>query len=134
MRVNETVWHLNLSKSVSFAAFWVVGHFPTLPCSRYPLPSQLLGCFCLFCNVRGRYGIGIALYINENLSPSCISNINITSDSVWVNIKGKYGYLIIGSIYRSPNSLAYHYDHIVNDFDLMSSFNYDLIIMGDYKL
>ena len=101
-----------------------------LHCSIADAEISLKG-FCLFRNDRDRNGGGVALYINENLSPSCISNINISSESVWVKIKGKYGYLIIGSIYRPPNSLAYHYDHIVNDFDLMSSFNYDLIIMGD---
>ena len=57
--------------------------------------------------------------------------ITDSSDLIYLHLKGKYGYLIIGSIYRPPNSLAYHYDHIVNDFDLISSFNYDLIIMGE---
>ena len=43
LRVNETVWYLNYLKYVNFVALWVVGHLPTLPHSRYPLPSQLLG-------------------------------------------------------------------------------------------
>ena len=83
--------------------------------------------FCLFRNDRDRNGGGVALYINENLSP-CIINDNISSESVWVKVK--YGYIIIGSIYRPPNSPVSYHDYII-DLDFISSFNYELIIMGD---
>ena len=86
--------------------------------------------FCLFRNDRDRNGGGVALYINENLSP-CMINDNISSESVWVKVKVKYGHIIIGSIYRPPNSPVSYHDYIINDLDFISSFNYELIIMGD---
>ena len=53
----------------------------------------------------------------------------------YCNIKAityfKYGYIIIGSIYRPPNSPVSYHDYIINDLDFISSFNYELIIMGD---
>ena len=88
--------------------------------------------FCLFRNDRDRNGGGVALYINENLSPCMINdNTCISSESVWVKVKVKYGYIIIGSIYRPPNSPVSYHDYIINDLDFISSFNYELIIMGD---
>ena len=45
-----------------------------------------------------------------------------------------YGYIIIGSIYRPPNSPVSYHDYIINDLDFISSFNYELIIMGDLNM
>ena len=86
--------------------------------------------FSIFRKDRDRNGGGVVLYVKENLSP-CILNGTFSTECVWVKVKTKNQYILIGSLYRPPSAPVVYYDNIINDLEFVSCFNYDIILMGD---
>ena len=77
----------------------------------------------LFRKDRNRNGGGVALYIH--------SRIKRTIESVWATVKTKSRNINIGSIYRTPSSLASYFDNIIDCIEQATQNGYELIILGD---
>ena len=79
--------------------------------------------------INGSHG-GVALCIKTNLSPSK-ANLPFNTESIWVLIKINSSKLLVSSIYRTPKSPVFYHQLILQDIELASSLNIDMVIMGD---
>ena len=79
--------------------------------------------------INGSHG-GVALCIKTNLSPSK-ANLPFNTESIWVLIKINSSKLLVSSIYRTPKSPVSYHQLIMQDIELASSLNIDMVIMSD---
>ena len=106
--------------------------------NRYTLQKSELETkgYTLFINNFETFGIrGVAIYIKKGLTANQIHPTNCADDTAWVEIKMKNKEkLIIGGVYRSPNSSGQQNDKLWETLLNMSdTYKDNLLIMGDFN-
>ena len=92
--------------------------------------------YTLFINNFETFGIrGVAIYIKKGITANQIHPTNCADDTAWVEIKMKNKEkLIIGGVYRSPNSSGQQNDKLWETLLNMSdTYKDNLLIMGDFN-
>ena len=106
--------------------------------NRYTLQKSELETkgYTLFINNFETFGIrGVAIYIKKGITANQIHPTNCADDTAWVEIKMKNKEkLIIGGVYRSPNSSGQQNDKLWETLLNMSdTYKDNLLIMGDFN-
>lgn len=89
------------------------------------------------CDRKDRLGGGTALYISNELRNSSFNDptLNAHPESLWVRIKGVNRDLLIGVIYRPPNSSQDSDEVLMNSLSRVNSLHHmQVVIMGDFNL
>ena len=89
--------------------------------------------FPLYRNDRNRHGGGVAIYIRDEIKHKLRSDLFVVGlESVWVSITTDDGssYLLC-SMYRPPSSRNDYYDMMIENIELASVCDQDIILMGD---
>ena len=96
--------------------------------------------FSLYRNDRNRHGGGVAFYVRETISHTLRADLSMTDiESLWVEMKSPDGtsYLLC-SMYRPPSASHDYYDKMIENIDLVSMLNKEIVIFRDlnfnYKL
>ena len=84
------------------------------------------------CSYRS-YG-GVATYIREGIPFAELSPSVICEDSVWLQVQSLDRLMVIGNVYRSPNSSRENNDRIIATIREVSSTCPILTIVGDFNL
>ena len=109
----------------------------TLPknCSYQPQPSEFnLAGYEFFSNMNSGAERGVALYIKSSLKPLEVKVLeNKTKEAVWAQIRlCNSDTLLVGSVYRSPNSSITNNENFNSMLQQANSLNYShVLIMGD---
>ena len=89
--------------------------------------------FSLYRNDRNRHGGGVAIYIRDEIKHKLRSDLFVVGlESVWVEITTDDGssYLLC-SMYRPPSSRNDYYDMMIENIELASVSDHEIILMGD---
>jgi hypothetical protein len=107
----------------------------TLPKGKHtnfvPFELDNLG-YISFHSVAGR---GISLYVKSEISPTQVDIDAGFTESLWISLTGDKKYsILLGCIYRSPNSTASNNDKLLTTLEKGASLTYDsMIIVGDFN-
>ena len=84
---------------------------------------------------RDRPGGGVAIYIRDTLLCKRRKDLEINGlEAVWVEVTIKSKKVIVGGIYRPPNSNADYFNLMLESIDRAYNTNiYDIIITGDFN-
>ena len=84
---------------------------------------------------RDRPGGGVAIYIRDTLLCKRRKDLEINGlEVVWVEVTIKSKKVIVGGIYRPPNSNADYFNLMLESIDRAHNTNiYDIIITGDFN-
>ena len=89
--------------------------------------------FVIYRNDRNRHGGGVALYVRDDVKHKPRKDLTIPGlESVWIEMStpDNKDYLIC-SMYRPPSASAAYYDKIIDNLELASSKNMEIIVMAD---
>ena len=96
--------------------------------------------FSLYRNDRNRHGGGVAFYVRETISHTLRADLSMPDiESLWVEVYSPDGtsYLLC-SMYRPPSASHDYYDKMIENIELVSMLNKEIVIFGDlnfnYKL
>ena len=80
-------------------------------------------------------GRGVTIYVNDRIRSELVNFDDNFKDQIWVRLEiTPKNTLLIGGIYRSPNSEASNNDHLIDLFDKLTTINNtDILIMGDFN-
>ena len=88
----------------------------------------------LFTNIEEKRHRGIAIYVDDKVIASEITIDNIHIDSLYVELKIQKRNMIIGGVYRSPNSTEEQDQQICSNMENVCNKNKkDVLIVGDYN-
>ena len=82
-----------------------------------------------------RPGGGVIIYARDNIACKRRKDIEINGlEAVWLEVKIKSKKILVGGIYRPPNSNSAYFDLIIESIDRAHNTNiYDIIITGDFN-
>ena len=89
--------------------------------------------FLLYRRDRNRHGGGVAFYIKKSIPHKLWADLSMPGlESIWVevNAPGGLSYLLC-SMYRPPSASHDYYDKIVENIELASMLNKEIVIFGD---
>ena len=89
--------------------------------------------FVIYRNDRNRHGGGVALYVRDDVKHKPRKDLTIPGlESVWIEMStpDNKDYLVC-SMYRPPSASAAYYDKIIDNLELASSKNMEIIVMAD---
>ena len=89
--------------------------------------------FSMYRNDRNRHGGGVAFYVRENISHTLRADLSMSDiESIWVEVNAPDGtsYLIC-SMYRPPSASHDYYDKMIENIELVSMLNKEIVIFGD---
>ena len=96
--------------------------------------------FSLYRNDRNRHGGGVAFYVRETISHTLRADLSMPDiESLWVEVNSPDGtsYLLC-SMSRPPSASHDYYDKMIENIELVSMLNKEIVIFGDlnfnYKL
>ena len=81
-------------------------------------------------------GRGVTIYVNDRLKSELVNINSDFKDQIWVRIELSTNHkILVGGLYRSPNSDITNNDHLINLFDQLTNRikGMDTIIMGDFN-
>ena len=83
----------------------------------------------------GRIGGGVVVYIRDNISFKRRQDLEINPlEAVWVEVSLKNKTILIGSVYRPPNSTVEYLNLISESFDrAINTGTKDILILGDFN-
>ena len=86
-------------------------------------------------NKTGRIGGGVVVYIRDNISFKRRQDLEInTLEAVWVEVSLKSNTILIGGVYRPPNSTVEYLNLISESFDrALNTDTKDILILGDFN-
>ena len=92
--------------------------------------------FQIIRNDRNRHGGGCAMYIRNSVTFSHeLSLQDQQIEALWCQIRPSKGDpFLVGCIYRHPNSLMAYFDRLINNIEKASNFNYNMVLLGDFKV
>ncbi len=79
----------------------------------------------------GRPGGGVCFYIKEQLKYKVLSDINSGIESLWLEIEGGKDKLILGTIYRPPDTDNRYYESMLDEIEKAKNINENVLLLGD---
>jgi hypothetical protein len=77
---------------------------------------------------------GVLIMVKSELDAQVFTKYECTfSESVWVEIAGKKDYILMGCVYRSPNSDQRNTEKMYQDIEVMSRTGSKMLMVGDYN-
>ncbi len=85
---------------------------------------------------QNRIGGGVAIYVRDSLTSKRRYDLEVTNlEAIWVEVKIKSRTILIGGIYRPPNSKADYTDRIHESIERAKSLSMNnIIVTGDFNL
>ena len=78
-------------------------------------------------------GRGVTIYVNNKLKSELVNFDHNFNDQIWVRLEiTPKNHILLGGIYRSPNSNTYNNDLLIDLFDKLTN-NTDIVVMGDFN-
>ena len=81
---------------------------------------------------RNRNGGGVCFYVKDTIQYRFENDqFGNAIESLWLSVKQKHYYLVIGTIYRPPNSNSEYHSNILNEIQRAKDFSEHVLVLGD---